>query len=405
MDSKLANNISQRASGLLCSVLLLLASGCATSITPIQSPADPPAASGTDPAPAVTAAGQQFQDDDSAALNGLWKARLLDSGDNPSSGSFVLGPGDLLRISAPQIEQLKERTVRVSEEDTIALPFLGEINVAGMTEKDFRAALADRIAKYVYHPEVEVFLEQAEDRQVAVLGAVKTPGRYMLTSRSDTVMTVISRAGGITEGAASRIFLIPAPVADVHSQAAAPMVHGASAGSPAVMPISAGADSAQSGISVANPATGPSSGLDQLPGRLGGEQLVIDMSEPRSQRYTEIPARPGDVVLVPLAGEVTVQGWVDKSASFKVTPGMTVLNAIAAAGGPQFSSSATLLREQPNGGKRSLALDLSKLKSGEQPDPKVEGGDVIVVERSVVGAVPYSVYFLIQHVGLGFPMF
>jgi len=232
----------------------------------------------------------------------------------------------------------------------------------------------------VYHPEVEVFLDQAEDRQVAVLGAVKTPGRYMLTSRSDTVMTAISRAGGITEGAASRIFLIPAPVADVRSQAIAPIVQVASA-------------------------TGPSSELDQLSGRLGGEQLVIDMSEPRTQRYMEIPARPGDVILVPLAGEVTVQGWVEKSASFKVTPGMTVLNAIAAAGGPQFSSSATLLRERPNGGKQSVALDLSKLKSGQQPDPKVEGGDVIVVERSVVGAVPYSVYFLIQHVGLGFPMF
>ena len=405
MDSKLANKINQRACGLLCSVLLLLASGCATSNTPNQSPADPPAASSPNPAPADTAVSQQFQDNDSAALDRLWKARLLDSGDHPSSGSFVLGPGDLLRISAPQIEQLKERTVRVSEEDTIALPFLGEINVAGMTEKDLRAALAVRIAKYVYHPQVEVFLDQAEDRQVAVLGAVKTPGRYMLTSRSDTVMTVISRAGGITEGAASRIFLIPAPVADVHSQAIAPMVQVASAGSPAIMPISAGTDSAESGTRVANPATGPSSELDQLPGRLGGEQLVIDMSEPRTQRYTEIPARPGDVVLVPLAGEVTVQGWVEKSGSFKVTPGMTVLNAIAAAGGPQFSSSATLLREQPNGGKQSVALDLSKLKSGQQPDPKVEGGDVIVVERSVVGAVPYSVYFLVQHVGIGFPMF
>jgi hypothetical protein len=45
------------------------------------------------------------------------------------------------------------------------------------------------------------------------------------------------------------------------------------------------------------------------------------------------------------------------------------------------------------------------MKSGEQPDLPVEGGDVIVVERSVLGAVPYSVYFLLQHVGLGLPMF
>ena len=405
MDSKVnkqANKMNQRAIGLLCSVLLLLATGCATSVTPTPIQADPPAASSSNPLTIEPAASSQFQDEDSPALEKLLQARLLDSADNPS-GSFVLGPGDTLRISVPPIEQLTNREVRVSEENTIALPFLGEINVAGMTEKDLRAALAARMAKYMYHPQVEVFLDKAEDRQVAVLGAVKRPGRYMLTSRSDTVMTAISRAGGITEGAASRIFLIPAPVADVHARAAAPMVQVASAGDPTVMPISTGAD-AEGAAPVGGSATGPSSGLDTLPGRLGGDQLVIDLSQP-SRRYMQIPARPGDVVLVPLAGEVTVQGWVEKPGSFKVTTGMTVMSAIAAAGGPQFTSSATLLREHPGAGKRSIALDLSKVKSGEQPDLPVEGGDVIVVERSVVGALPYTVYFLVQHVGLGLPMF
>jgi len=399
--NKQANKMNQRASGLLCTALLLLAPGCASSVTSIPTEANPPAASSPNPAAIEPTAGLQFQDEDSSALEKLLQARLLDSADNPSA-SFVLGPGDTLRISVPPIEQLTNREVRVSEEDTIALPFLGEINVAGMTEKDLRAALAVRMAKYMYHPQVEVFLDKAEDRQVAVLGAVKRPGRYMLTSRSDTVMTAISRAGGITEGAASRIFLIPAPVADVHARAAAPMVQVASAGDPTVMPISTEAD-AEGGARV-GAATGPSSGLDTLPGRLGGEQLVIDLSQP-SRRYMQIPARPGDVVLVPLAGEVTVQGWVEKPGSFKVTTGMTVMSAIAAAGGPQFTSSATLLREQPNGGKHSIALDLSKVKSGEQPDLPVEGGDVIVVERSVVGALPYTVYFLVQHVGLGLPIF
>jgi len=409
MDSKaanhLANKMNRRASGLLCSALLLLVSGCASSGAPSPAETGSPTASSPSLAPAESAASLQIQDDDSAALERLWKERMLDSANGVSTGSFVLGPGDLLLISVPLIDQLKDRKVRVSEEDTIALPLLGEINVAGMTEKDLRAALADRIGKYMYHPQVEVFLDQAEDRQVAVLGAVKTPGRYTLSSRSDTVMKLIGRAGGITEGAASRIFLMPAPVADVHTTTAAPGVQVASATSPTILPISAGADRPGDGARDTNALANPSSGLDPLPAGLGGEQLVIDMSKPRSERFTQIPARPGDVVLVPLAGEVTVQGWVEKAGSFKVTTGMTVLSAIAAAGGPQFSSSATLLREQPNGGKHSIALDLSKVKSGEEPDLQVEGGDVIVVERSVVGALPYSVYFLVQHVGIGLPIF
>jgi polysaccharide biosynthesis/export protein len=401
MTIQVSTKMNRCARGLLCSALLLLASGCATSVTPTLSPADPSAASGQTLAPADTVM-SELQDEDSPALDRLLRARLLESADSPSSGNFVLGPGDLLRISNPPLEQ---RSVRVSEDDTISLPLLGEINVAGMTEDDLRAALAIRMAKYRYHPQVEVFLDRAEDRQVAILGAVKTPGRYMLTSRSDTLMTMISRAGGISEGAASRIFLIPAPVANIHSGTAAPTVQVASAGSPALNPISAGAEEAEDGARVANAATSPSSELDPPAAGLGDEQLVIDMSQPKSQRYLEMPARPGDVVMVPLAGEVTVQGWVEKAGSFKVTPNMTVLNAIAAAGGAQFTSSATLLREKPNGGKQAVALDLSKLSRGEQADLPVEGGDVIVVDRSALGTLPYLAYFVVQHVGLGLPVF
>ena len=85
---------------------------------------------------------------------------------------------------------------------------------------------------------------------------------------------------------------------------------------------------------------------------------------------------------------------------------MTALSAIAAAGGAQFTLSATLLREQGNGGKLGPPLDLSKIKSGTEPDVPLQGGDVVVVERSVVGAVPYSLYFLISHIGfgIGFPV-
>jgi hypothetical protein len=51
-----------------------------------------------------------------------------------------------------------------------------------------------------------------------------------------------------------------------------------------------------------------------------------------------------------------------------------------------------------------VALNLDKMKHGEQPDPPVQGGDVVVVERSAAGAVPYSLYFLIQRIGLGIPI-
>jgi len=399
MKSKVATN-SRRGARFLGYTLVLLVSGCATSITPNASRSDPASSSSPNLASPDDALGR-LQDQDSMALERLWKARQFDSATSHSFGGFELGRGDVLRISIPPIEDC---TVRISEEDTIALPLLGEVSVAGMTEKDLRTALTARMAKYRHHPQVDVFLQQAEDRQVAVLGAVKTPGRYMLSSRDDTVMTMISRAGGMTDGAASRIFLIPGPPVNTHSNTAAARGQAASAASPALKPSSVGADEAEP-APANNAASLSSSESDTLPGGLDDEQFVIDTSQPGSQRYMEVPARPGDVILVPLAGEVTVQGWVEHAGSFKISPKMSVLNAIAAAGGAKFSSSATLLRQRPTGGKQALKLDLSKIKSGEETDPPVEGGDVVVVEKSALGAVPYAASFIIQHVGLGFPVF
>lgn len=405
MNSRVARSAYRRASILVRGAFLLSLSACAASVASNPSRADPATTLDASSSSMHTASSADLRDDDSVALERLWKARLRDSEESPSAGSFVLGPGDLLVISVPPIEQLRNRRVRVSEDDTIALPLLGEISVTGMTEKDLRAALTSRLAKYMYHPQIDVFIEQAEDRQVAVLGAVKAPGRYMLTSRSDTVMTAVSRAGGITEGAASRIILVPAPVRGARSRDASQAVQVASAGDSLIMPIPTGSDSGDGDSRFASGGSSPSHVLDSVRGAVGGDELVINMTQPKSQRYMEIPVRPGDVVLVPVAGEVSVQGWVDKAGSFKVTPGMTVLSAIAAAGGALFTSSATLLRDQPDGGKQSVALDLPKMKSGEQADLPVEGGDVIMVERSVLGAVPYSVYFLTQHIGLGLPVY
>jgi protein involved in polysaccharide export with SLBB domain len=123
-----------------------------------------------------------------------------------------------------------------------------------------------------------------------------------------------------------------------------------------------------------------------------------------TERYIEMPVRPGDVLFVPAAGSVSVQGWVDKAGIFPITPGMTALGSVAAAGGALFSSSATLVRPLQGGGQRQIHLDLAKIKSGQEPDVPVQGGDVIIVERSVAGAVPYSVYFLLNRVGLGLPL-
>ena len=361
---------------LACSMLMVVGA-CATSEPSHYASADKPAAAEkanlTEAKPYSVPPGgagavDAASDSNLTALKELWQTRMSQTSEDRASPEFLLGPGDVVQIAIPQIPQLANRQERVSERDTIDLPMLGEINVSGMTQADLLRTLTQRTSKYVYHPQVDVFIQHTENRQVAVIGAVKIPGRYTLASKSDTVMTMIGHAGGMTETAGSRIILVPG------SQS--PNVR-----SPA------GATNSQAAV------------RDIL-----RQRVVISTTDPDDQRYLDLPAKPGDVILVPTSGEVTVQGWVNKPGGFPVTPGMTVLSSIAAAGGALFSNSATLLRQQDDGKKLDLSLDLAKLKDGQERDVPVQSGDVIVVERSVVGAVPYSLYFLVQRVGIGLPV-
>ena len=207
------------AFGLLCLGSLIFAVGCSSSTSASYSQpaaqADPPSSQlSSVPRESPVASLDQAADSNTDALENLWKVRVIDRSADASRAGFTLGPGDLLRISVPQIPQLRDRTFRVSEQGTISLPLLGQISVIGMTQQDLLNDLSNRTRKYVYHPQVEVFLLRSENREVAVLGSVKKPGRYMLASRSDTIMTMISRAGGLNTDAAApaaaRILLIPA---------------------------------------------------------------------------------------------------------------------------------------------------------------------------------------------------
>jgi polysaccharide export outer membrane protein len=382
--------------GVVCACALLFAA-CATSTTPqaTTSSTSTVARSSTvvaTPDPPLRIVNLDGATDSNVqTLQELWRSRNADKPSDTSSSSFTIGPGDILRVSLPQLDDLKDRRVRVSERDTIDLPLIGQINVAGMTLDDLHAELSRRVSKYVYTPQVAVYLEHTENRLAAVLGAVKTPGRYMLASPSDTIMTMISRAGGTTEDAASRIILIPAPEAVARARTVAVATN-----EERQADITADTSPA---VSVA--ATPQPSMPYTLAQQAMSDGVVIDLFHSANERYLELPVRMGDVIIVPVAGEVTVQGWVEKPGSFKITRGMTVLSAIAAAGGALFSSSATLLREQGNDSKLAMPLDLGQIKNGTQRDVALQGGDVVVVERSAAGAIPYTAYFLINKMGWG----
>jgi lipopolysaccharide/colanic/teichoic acid biosynthesis glycosyltransferase/protein involved in polysaccharide export with SLBB domain len=117
--------------------------------------------------------------------------------DPPAKYEYVIGPADLLEIAVWQ-NDLLSRTVPVRPDGRISLPVIDDVQAAGLTPLALQAALIKALAGYIQTPEVSVIVREVHSFNVSVIGNVKTPGRYELTSRV-TVLDVLAMAGGLTE--------------------------------------------------------------------------------------------------------------------------------------------------------------------------------------------------------------
>ncbi len=329
---------------------------------------------------------------------------------------FAIGPGDVLDISVPDVPEINSRVERVSAQNTIDLPVAGDVRVGGLTEDQAREAIRNALSKLVKDPQVNLFVKEYTSRQVAVVGMVNKPGLFSLNSRSDTVLDLIGKAGGMTERASNVVILIPAPASNggrISASMLAALNDSQTANSQsatsdkqlaAQSPASAeGPQKAftpdQNGFSKASYSTVPK----------GADSVSIDLISLTRGSRDDIPVRPGDVIIVPASGSVLVQGWVRTPGAYPITPGLTAYGAVTAAGGAMFSSTARLLRTDHSGQRVEMRLDLAKVEHGEEPDIAVQSGDVVLVNKSAAGAVPYGMYEIFEHFGsgmsIGVPLF
>jgi polysaccharide export outer membrane protein len=110
---------------------------------------------------------------------------------------YVIGPEDVLDIavwSNPDVS----RTVPVRPDGKISLPLLNDVQAAGLTPMQLRAALGGALQQYIPAPMVSVIVREVHSFKVTVIGEVKTPGRYELRSRT-TVLDVLAMAGGLNQ--------------------------------------------------------------------------------------------------------------------------------------------------------------------------------------------------------------
>ena len=165
---------------------VLLASACVTHVVAGQEPSARPAAK-SGPQAAATAS--------PAAGAGA----PVSTGDprDMTAVPFQIGPEDILDISVWKNPELS-RTVPVRPDGKVSLPLVNDIQAAGLTPATLREQVTERLAEFIPTPEVSVMVREVHSRKVAVVGAVKTPGRFELKSPM-TVLEVIALAQGFTD--------------------------------------------------------------------------------------------------------------------------------------------------------------------------------------------------------------
>jgi polysaccharide export outer membrane protein len=241
-------------------------------------------------------------------LHCIWLAcSLLLFASAAPAQEYLIGPGDVLRISVFQNPDLS-LDARVSEQGTIEYPLIGTAPVGGLALPGAAQVIAERLkaGNFVLNPQVNILLLQAAANQVSVLGQVNHPGRYPIATAGGHLSQMLSTAGGV------------APTgADVVS------VTGTRDGKPFRREID-----------------------------------IVGLSTGASD---DIALAGGDTLFVDRAPEVYIFGQVQRPGQYRLERGMTVIQAVAAAGGlTQYGTTRGIEVRRDENGKtinKKVALD------------------------------------------------
>jgi polysaccharide biosynthesis/export protein len=146
-----------------------------------------------------------------AAQGGAASQAERPPGSAPAAGAdipphYVIGPEDVLSVVFWRDEDMSTDVV-VRPDGKISLPLLNDVQAAGLTPEQLRAAVEKVAAKYLEDPNATVVVKEIHSRKVYVTGQVGSPGTYPLATGM-TVMQLIAVAGGLQEYADAKNIVI-----------------------------------------------------------------------------------------------------------------------------------------------------------------------------------------------------
>ena len=196
------------------------------------------------------------------------------------SADYRLGAGDSIRVQVFQNPDLTLEA-RVSENGAISYPLIGSIALGGISIAAAERKIADalRSGGFLVQPQVNIVLVQVRSNQLAVLGQVNRPGRFVLDTANTRVTDALAMAGGATPTGDDAVIL--------------------------------------------------SGTRDGKPFRKTDDDVAV---------------HGGDTLYVQRAPVFYIYGEAQRPGSYRVERGMTVMQGLAAGGGPTVRGSETRLR-------------------------------------------------------------
>lgn len=246
---------------------------------------------------------------------------------------FVLLPGDVLQAGFVGSDAPTQRLL-VDDSGLVQAPLFGSVAVGGLSLAGARARLTAAARRFDRFAELSVSIDDAGGHRVTVVGAVQKPGIFA-AAPGLRLSSLVAQAGGVSTRAEED------GLVELSDTEAARLVRAGR-----TLPVS-------------------------LPRALTGDL-----------RH-DVRVTAGDLLFVPASrrATITVLGFVKKAANLPYRRGLTMLQALAAAGGLERSADRRDLRVVR--GKLSAPtvyrFDVSRVTDGQVADLALEPGDIVWV--------------------------
>ena len=230
---------------------------------------------------------------------------------------YNIGVADIINVTVFGETDLSRSNVTVDNDGTIEMPLIGRVKVAGKTARDVEKDIRQKLDHFLVNPSVSIEIVKYRSKSVFVQGYVRDPGEKILEGNA-SLSSVLAKAGSMSMDAASYVIISR---------------------------------------------RGPNGTTDQT---------KVTRKQIESGEAQNILLKDGDVVLVPKAETIFINGNVRSQGSVVWEEGLTIERALTLAGGATDRA-----------GKIEIVRNGKTVTGNAKKSDLVLAGDVIRVKQRI----------------------